>query len=179
MSNSGNANYTRIESNGTPNGFTPGFIAQAGTVGPSGNPISFADNNLDVNIRLVGGATGSVYTIGPPVPAGCVGTTAVLNASNSLQAGVALSVGWVEHAPNVAPTASSTFTSIFNGTAAAVPGVAGADINGGQVSVGLSVAAPVPSTGTNVQSPAVKILNPVTDPMTTGSVTAKLVYVSP
>ena len=53
MSIGGNANYTHIQSHGTPSPFEPGFIAQAGVAGPYGQPVVPLSTIVDVNVDLV------------------------------------------------------------------------------------------------------------------------------
>jgi hypothetical protein len=178
MSSNGNSNYTQIHAHGTPSALEPSFIAQSSMVGPSGSPVipQHPYETIDVNVSLVGAVAGQLFVLGEAIAPGCVVTSVSFNAGDTLEAAVVVSFGVAE--PLSGSTVPTVYTNIQSGTAAAVPGVAGGDLNGGQAFVGLSTAVPV-FANDGPMYPVLQVTTPITDPMAVGDVSVKVVYFCP
>jgi hypothetical protein len=177
---SGNANYTHIQAHGTPSALEPGFIAQSATVGPYGFPVAPISSSLNVDVNLAGASVNDLFVLGAAIPAGSIFTSVVLNAKDSLEAGAILEFGLAESKVGVDPALSTVFCGVQVGTAAAVSGVPGADLNGGQVFInGFAVSSvPNPVTTGNLLYPVLKVVTPITDPIPKGSCNVKVSYIS-
>ena len=176
MSSNGNANYTHIQAHGTAGVFEPGFIYQAATVGLPHGPVPSPYRVVDVNVDLAGRTALDLIVLGDAIPQGCIITAVTMNGKNSLEAGVILTVGLGEAVlPSTVPT---IFTPVQVGTAA-VPGVPGADLNGGQAFAVVNFTVPPPAVAGQLLFPVLQLTNLVTNPMVTGSVSVKIVYFCP
>ena len=172
-----NANYTHIQAHGIAGAFEPGFIYQAATVGPHHAPVGSPYRVIDVNVDLVGGTKPNLIVLGDAIPPGCIITAVTMNGQNSLEDGVIVTVGLGEAVlPSTVPT---VFTLVQAGTAAAVPGVPGADLNGGQVFAAVNSPVPDPSVPGQLLFPVLELTDPITTPMVAGSVRVKIVYFCP
>lgn len=176
---SGNANYTHIQAHGTPGALEPGFIAQSATVGPYGFPVAPISSSLNVDVNLVGASANDLFVLGAAIPEGCKFTAVVLNAKDSVEAGVVLEFGLAESKVGVDPALSALFSGVQVSTAAAVPGVPGADLNGGEVFIaGFAIPdVPPPVTVGNLLYPVLKVVTPITDPILEGSCNVKVSYI--
>ena len=178
MSN-GNANYSRIQAHGTSSAFEPGFIQQAGSVGPYLRPQESPFNLINANCNLVGSKDDDILVVGDALAPGCTFTQVTLNGNDSVEANFGVQFGFAELNP---VTGSLTnYQNVQTPSAAAATGVAGQDLNGGEVFVLSSSITPVlvPVTAGNVMVPVLHVETPVTDPMTQGSVNVTAVYVCP
>lgn len=177
---SGNSHYTHIQAHGTPGALEPGFIAQSATVGPYGFPVAPISSSLNVDVNLAGASTGDLFVLGAAIPEGCKFTAVVINAKNSVQAGVKLEFAIAESEVGVDPALSTVFSSVQASTDAAVPGVPGADLNGGEVFItGFTTSdVPAPATLGNLFYPVLRVIAaPVTDPIPKGSCNVKVSYI--
>lgn len=174
MSN-GNANYSRIQAHGTSSAFEPGYISQAGSVGPYLRPQESPFNLINANVNLVNASANDKIVVGDALAPGCVLTQVTLNGNNTLQQGVEVEFGFSELNPVTGSYGAFSSVSVIPG-AAEVPGVPGSDINGGQVFFP-AVTVSAPATG-YVWVPALNVNTPA-DPIKKGSVNVTAVYVCP
>lgn len=140
----GNANYTHIQAHGTPSAFEPGWIAQAGSVGPDGDPQSSAYKVIDVVVDVTNAQAGDFFILGTPIPLNCVVVGYTVDGENSIQAGSGgastYTIGFAE-ATGTNGTEALPGSAVdgvgFTGavTAGGIPGAVGESINGGTVNV--------------------------------------------
>lgn len=80
----GNANYTHIQAHGTPGAFEPGWIAQAATVGPPGDPQPNPFYVIDVVVDVSHAEAGTFFELADPIAPGSTVTIFSVNGDQSI-----------------------------------------------------------------------------------------------
>lgn len=180
----GNEKYTHIQSFGTPSAYTPGYISQAGSVGPYRQPVEPITSTINVTVDLVGAVADQYYVIGEAITPGSIVTALAINANNSLEAAVKLDFGVLEllpgQNPNIPTTPASVYAQVVDiPESIATPATPGTEPNGGYVDTNPSSPIPVLSVEGKFQYPVLTVVTPVPTTMTKGKVSLKISYISP
>jgi hypothetical protein len=140
-SRSGNANFTHIQCHGTPSAFTPGWIQQAGSVGPPGEPVVSIEDSINVNVCLDSVSGDTDYFVLGSVESGTKVTSLSTNAYQSVPVGLAIEVGYLQGLPGakVVDLEPITGKGPIAFIASDLPEPVGDGLNGGQFADLLSV----------------------------------------
>jgi hypothetical protein len=177
MSIGGNANYTHIQSHGTPSAFEPGWISQAGSVGPPGVPESSPYKVIDVVVDISDGNPLDFFILGDPIPLNCV----VLSYSVIGEI-VAGSTGAMESKYTIGFSQFNTINGVIVATGTPVDGVGlGQSTDAGAINVGAVQTTPHTFNTADPNLPVVYINSPVTagGNRDQGSMRVKLVILCP